>query len=109
MQMLFEGLKMGAWVRGLEQGGPKQFKKFIQPAEVVVLTTYMMNNAKLLMVSKIGEMYDPKTGRGTLGKNYAYQILPSASGFFEEQMNTFMGAGALGMTVDDFNGDNFDH
>ena len=24
-------------------------------------------------------------------------------------MNTFMGAGALGMTIDDFNGDNFDH
>src|SRR5690606_16449550 len=28
---------------------------------------------------------------------------------FEEKMNTFMGAGALGMTIDDFNGDNFDH
>ena len=53
--------------------------------------------------------YNPDTGKGTLGKNYAYQILPGAKGFFEEQMNAFMGAGALGMTIDDLNGDNFDH
>lgn len=84
-------------------------EEFIQPAESVVLTSYVMNNAKLLMVSNIGEMYDPETGRGTLGKNYCYQILPGATGYFEEQFNTFMGAGALGMSIDDFNGDNFDH
>lgn len=84
-------------------------EEFIQPAEVVVLTGYMLNNAKLLMVSKIGEQYDPDTGKGTLGKNYGYQIGPGASGFFDEQMNVFMGAGALGMTIDDYNGDNFDH
>lgn len=84
-------------------------EEFIQPAEVVALTSYMLNNAKLLMVSEIGEQYDPDTGRGTLGKNYAYQIGPGATGFFDEQMNTFMGAGALGMNIDDFNGDNFDH
>ncbi|MCW1928624.1 GMC family oxidoreductase [Bhargavaea beijingensis] len=84
-------------------------EEFIQPAETVVLTSYVMNNAKLLMVSDIGEMYDPETGRGTLGKNYCYQILPGATGFFDEQFNTFMGAGSLGMSIDDFNGDNFDH
>src|SRR5699024_1880765 len=50
-----------------------------------------------------------ETGKGTLGKNYCYQIEPEASGFFDEQMNTFMGAGALGMTIDDFNGDSFDY
>ena len=61
------------------------------------------------MVSNIGEQYDPETGKGTLGKNYCYQILPGANGYFDEQMNTFMGAGALGMTIDDFNADNFDH
>ncbi|TWT24739.1 GMC family oxidoreductase [Planomicrobium sp. CPCC 101110] len=104
-----EILKEGDKVTGVRYVDTVTFEEFIQPAEVVVLTSYMMNNAKLLMVSNIGEQYDPETGRGTLGKNYAYQILPSASGFFDEQMNTFMGAGALGMTVDDFNGDNFDH
>lgn len=84
-------------------------EEFIQPADVVVLTTYVLNNAKLLMVSNIGEQYDPQTGRGTLGRNYCYQILPGATGFFDEQFNTFMGAGALGMTIDDYNGDAFDH
>ncbi|SDH00204.1 gluconate 2-dehydrogenase alpha chain [Planococcus glaciei] len=104
-----EVMKQGDKVTGVRYFDTVSFEEFIQPAEVVVLTSYMMNNAKLLMVSKIGEQYDPETGRGTLGRNYAYQILPGASGFFDEKMNVFMGAGALGMTVDDFNGDNFDH
>lgn len=84
-------------------------EEFIQPAEVVVLTSYILNNAKLLMVSDIGEQYDPDTGRGTLGKNYCYQVNTGTTGLFDEQMNTFMGAGSLGMYMDDFNGDNFDH
>ena len=104
-----EIMKEGDRVTGVRYIDTVTFEEFIQPAEVVVLTSYVMNNAKLLMVSDIGEMYDPETGNGTLGKNYAYQILPGASGFFEEQMNTFMGAGALGMSIDDFNGDFFDH
>ena len=104
-----EIMKEGDKVTGVRYVDTVTFEEFIQPAEVVVLTSYILNNAKLLMVSQIGEQYDPNTGKGTLGKNYAYQILPGATGFFDEQMNTFMGAGALGMTVDDFNGDNFDH
>ena len=84
-------------------------EEFIQPADVVALTSYMFNNYKLLAVSDIGEQYDPETGEGTLGRNYCYQISGGATGFFEEQFNTFMGAGALGMALDDYNGDNFDH
>ncbi|WP_211653073.1 GMC family oxidoreductase [Planococcus alpniumensis] len=104
-----EVMKEGERVTGVRFIDTVTFEEFIQPAEVVVLTSYVMNNAKLLMVSEIGQMYDPETGEGSLGKNYAYQILPGASGFFDDQMNVFMGAGALGMTIDDFNGDSFDH
>ncbi|QUW20829.1 GMC family oxidoreductase [Sporosarcina sp. Marseille-Q4063] len=104
-----EVLKEGGKATGVRYIDTQTGEEFIQPAEVVVLTSYVMNNAKLLMVSGIGEMYDPDTGRGLLGKNYAYQILPGATGFFEEQMNVFMGAGSLGMTIDDLNGDNYDH
>ena len=104
-----EVIKKGNKVAGVRYIDTQTGEEFIQPAEVVVLTSYVMNNTKLLMVSGIGEMYNPETGKGTLGKNYAYQVLPGATGFFEEQMNVFMGAGALGMTIDDFNGDNFDH
>ncbi|OCA82017.1 GMC family oxidoreductase [Pseudobacillus wudalianchiensis] len=85
-------------------------EEFEQPADMIALTSYVMNNAKLLLTSKIGKPYDPNSGTGVIGKNYCYQILPGSVGFFEkEQFNTFMGAGALGATVDDFNGDNFDH
>jgi gluconate 2-dehydrogenase alpha chain len=85
-------------------------EEFIQPAEIVVLTSYVMNNSRLLLSSKLGRPYNPETGKGVIGKNYCYQILPGSTGFFdEEQFNTFMGAGALGASVDDYNGDNFDH
>src|SRR5699024_2569021 len=83
----------------------KTGKEFEQPADVVVLTSYTLNNTRLLLHSEIGEPYNPDTGEGVIGRNYCYQILAGATGFFEdEKFNTFMGAGALGATVDDFNG-----
>lgn len=85
-------------------------EEFIQPADIVALTSYVFNNYKLLAVSDIGEQYDPETEEGTLGRNYGYQLHSGATGFFEDKkFNTFMGAGALGMALDDYNGDNFDH
>ncbi|MGE7696033.1 GMC family oxidoreductase [Lysinibacillus sp. NPDC094177] len=104
-----EILKKGNKVTGVRYIDTISGEEFIQPANAVVLTSYVFNNAKLLMVSNIGERYDPATGKGTLGRNYCYQILPGAVGFFDEQYNTFMGAGSLGMSIDDYNGDNFDH
>ena len=104
-----EVLKEGDKTTGVKYIDTRTGKEYIQPADIVVLTSYVLNNAKLLMVSDIGEQYDPDTGKGTLGKNYCYQITPGASGFSDEKMNLFMGAGALGMTFDDLNGDNFDH
>ncbi|MBY0123046.1 GMC family oxidoreductase [Bacillus sp. S/N-304-OC-R1] len=104
-----EILKQGNKVTGVKYIDILTSEEIIQPADVVVLTSYVLNNAKLLMVSKIGEQYDPETGRGTLGKNYCYQLNAGSTGFFDDQMNVFMGAGALGMTLDDWNGDNFDH
>ncbi|MFB6468738.1 GMC family oxidoreductase [Cytobacillus sp. Hz8] len=85
-------------------------EEFFQPAEVVGVTSYVMNNVRLLLISKMGTPYDPNTGRGVIGKNYAYQTNGgSASGFFKKEFNLFAGAGALGASLDDFNGDNFDH
>lgn len=88
----------------------KTGEEFEQPADVVVITSYTFNNTRLLLESGIGKPYDPETVEGVIGKNYCYQILPGATGFFEDKkFNTFMGAGALGATVDDYNGNNFDH
>jgi len=71
----------------------------------------VLNNVRLLLLSDIGEPYDPETGKGVVGKNYCYQnFQANATGFFDdEQWNLYMGAGALGASIDDFNGDNFDH
>jgi gluconate 2-dehydrogenase alpha chain len=82
-----------------------------QPADLVVLCAYQFHNVRLLLLSKIGKPYEPATGTGVVGRNYAYQMLGGASLFFnkEQPMNPFVGAGASGSVMDDFDGDNFDH
>lgn len=87
-----------------------QGRTWEQPAELVILTAYALHNVHLLLVSGVGQVYDPATGQGTVGKNYAYQIVTGVDLFFDDKiLNPFIGAGALGVAVDDFNGDNFDH
>jgi gluconate 2-dehydrogenase alpha chain len=86
-------------------------REFEQPAELVILAAYALGNVHLMLLSGIGRPYDPSTGEGVVGRNYAYQIGSGATVFFDENtyMNPYMGAGALQMVIDDFNGDNFDH
>jgi gluconate 2-dehydrogenase alpha chain len=85
-------------------------KEYEQPANLVLLCAYILHNVRLLLLSKIGQPYDPVTGEGVIGKNYAYQITSSVEVFFDDKiLNPFIGAGSHGMIVDEFNGDNFDH
>lgn len=85
-------------------------EEYFQPADIVLVCAFILHNARLMMLSGIGEIYDPKTGKGTIGRNYAYQTAAVATLFFKEKnFNPFVAAGALGQTVDDFNGDAFDH
>ncbi|MHB2264519.1 GMC family oxidoreductase [Aliihoeflea sp. PC F10.4] len=87
-----------------------QGQEFEQPGELVILCGYQLSNTRLMMLSGIGEIYNPSTGRGLVGKNYTYQVMSSVGVFFDEEYtNQYIGAGALGMVVDDYNGDNFDH
>lgn len=87
----------------------QQGRVFEQPASLVICCAFAQHNVLLLLLSKIGKPYDPKTNSGVVGRNYAYQITSAVDVFFDDIMNPFMGAGALGQAVDDFNGDNFDH
>jgi gluconate 2-dehydrogenase alpha chain len=81
-----------------------------QPAAVVILTSYVFNNVRLLLLSKMGRPYDPTTGEGVVGKNYAYQVGGGGAAYFTDRtFEPFMGAGALSEVIDDFNADNFDH
>ena len=85
-------------------------REFEQPADLVFLTSYVFNNVRLMLQSGIGKPYDPVANTGVVGRNYAYQTPSSVTLFFEDKnFNSFMGAGGLGVAIDEFNGDNFDH
>src|SRR5919201_172742 len=85
-------------------------REFEQPADIVLLTSYVFNNVRLMLVSGIGKPYDPVANTGVVGRNYAYQTPSGVTLFFEDKVfNQFMAAGGLGMTIDEYNGDNFDH
>jgi gluconate 2-dehydrogenase alpha chain len=81
-----------------------------QPADLVFLASWTLSNTRLLLLSGIGTPYEPVTQKGTLGRNLTHQLhLTGSSGFFDKSLNRFMGAGAAGSMVGDFDGDNFDH
>jgi gluconate 2-dehydrogenase alpha chain len=83
-----------------------------QPADLVVLSAFQMHNVRLLLLSGIGKPYDPMSGEGLVGKNFAYQMCSLSLAHFGKnvEINPFIGAGAAGQRViDEFNSDHFDH
>ena len=79
-------------------------EEFEQPAGMVLLCAYAINNVHLMLLSGIGEPYDPATQKGVIGKNYCYQTGVNARLFFEDKyFHPFMGAGGSNVTIDDFN------
>lgn len=88
-----------------------QGREVEQPADLVIMAAYQMHNVRLLLLSGIGKPYDPKTGEGVVGKNYAYQMNGAVNVLLPKgtQLNPFIGTGAGGVSMDDLNGDQFDH
>jgi gluconate 2-dehydrogenase alpha chain len=88
-----------------------QGREFEQPAKLVIVGLFTLNNVRMLLLSKIGEPYDPATGKGVVGRNYSYQTLSAVQVFFDEKVNInpFMRSGANGTLIADFVADNFDH
>jgi gluconate 2-dehydrogenase alpha chain len=108
-------LRTGSWVRRIvhENGRATgvQFtdangEEFFQPAETVILASFTLNNVRLLYLSKIGTPYNPATEKGSLGRNLTHQIQSAFRIFFDQPLNAFMGAGALGTRFSDFDGGN---
>ena len=107
-------IQNGAWVRRVvHENGRATGVHFMdangedcfQPAEIVVLGSWTLNNVRLLYLSKIGTPYDPETRRGTLGRNLTHQVNGGgARMFFDKPLNLFMGSGALGLRFCDFDG-----
>jgi gluconate 2-dehydrogenase alpha chain len=78
-------------------------EEFEQPAGMVVLCAYAINNVHLMLLSGIGKPYDPTAQTGVIGKNYCYQTGVSATLFFEGRyFNPFMSTGGLNFRTDDF-------
>ncbi len=79
----------------------------MQPADLVVLAAWTPNSVRLLLLSEIGEPYNPVTSTGTLGKNLTHQVTSGGAGMlvFKERLNLFMGSGAVGYGIADFDGD----
>ena len=54
-----------------------------QPASLVVLSAFQLHNVRLLLLSQIGKPYNPVTGEGVVGRNYAYQMNGGVKLFFD--------------------------
>ncbi|HEY7889734.1 MAG TPA: GMC family oxidoreductase [Steroidobacteraceae bacterium] len=83
-----------------------------QPADLVLVCAYTIFNVQLLMLSNIGQRYDPVANRGVIGRNFTHQTISDVVSFFDPKkfiFNPFIASGAIGMCIDEFNGDNFDH
>jgi gluconate 2-dehydrogenase alpha chain len=88
-----------------------QGREFEQPASLFIVGMFALNNVRLLLLSGIGQPYDPNAGKGVVGRNYAYQTTSGVQVFFDEKVNInpFMRSGASGTVIADFVSDNFDH
>ena len=116
-------IRTGAWVRRIvhdasENKGSARGVIYIdangqevfQPAELIFLASWTLNNTRLLLLSGIGKAYNPGTRKGSLGRNLTHQVAFSAvTAFFEKPLNRFMGSGASGIMLSDLDGDLFDH
>lgn len=84
--------------------------EIFQPADLVVLASWTLNNTRLLLLSGIGEAYDPISGKGQVGRNLTHQAHSRGVVlFFDRPLNRFMGSGACGAAIRDLDGDCFDH
>ena len=94
----------GKRVTGVTYTNVLNGEEFEQPATIVLLCAYAINNVHLMLLSGIGTPYDPVAQKGVIGKNYCYQTGAGATLFFEgKYFNPFMNAGGSNATIDDFN------
>src|SRR6266550_2330582 len=93
----------GKRVTGVTYTNVLNGEEFEQPAGMVMLCAYAINNVHLMLLSGIGAPYDPVSQKGAIGKNYCYQTGAGATLFFEgKYFNPFMSTGGLSARVDDF-------
>ena len=86
-------------------------QEYFQPADVVVLSSFLYENTRLLLLST-SKAYPNglSNNHAQVGKNYINHIYVAYAGLYPGMhLNRFTGNGAQRITVDDWTGDNFDH
>lgn len=90
--------KTARGVTYIDENGQEVF----QPAKIVLLCSFQFQNVRLMMLSKIGQQYDPMTGEGVVGRNYAFLSNGGVTLFFKDkEFNPFATAGATGQMFND--------
>src|SRR4029079_9602349 len=74
-------------VRGVVYINRETGEELEQPADMVVLCAYAVNNVSLMLSAGIGQPYDPRTGRGVIGKNFCLQVMSAVQLFVEDEIN----------------------
>jgi gluconate 2-dehydrogenase alpha chain len=89
----------------------KSGRTYFQPAGIVILSTYIYENTRLLLLSTSKAFPNGLSNNsGQVGQHYISHLYGGATGVFPGRaLNRFSGPGAQRTTVDDWNGDNFDH
>src|SRR2546425_178355 len=85
--------------------------EYFQPADVVLLASYVYENVRVLLLSK-SKVY-PKglsNNHGQVGRHYfSHNQGASVTALFPRNLNNWYGLPAQGTAVDDWADDNFDH
>jgi gluconate 2-dehydrogenase alpha chain len=107
MRILSNDLGQATGVEYLNEHGQLQ----VQPAGVVILSTYVYENVRLLLLSSSNYFADGLANNsGQVGKNYLSQAYAGCTGFFPgKRLGLFSGAGGQAVAMDDLDGDHFDH
>ncbi|MFK8258486.1 GMC family oxidoreductase [Erwinia sp. AnSW2-5] len=87
----------------------KDGNECFQPAKIVVLSSFQFCNVRLMLLSGIGQPYNPLTEEGVVGRNYAFLSNGGATLFFKDKnFNPFATAGATGQMFNDISPGNVD-
>jgi len=97
-------------VTGVSYYGPGGADNTIE-AEIVILTTFIYDNVRLLLLSKSDKHPNGlANSSGEVGKHLMAHMMANVFVTFDDRyLNNFMGPSAQKHTIDDFNADNFDH
>jgi gluconate 2-dehydrogenase alpha chain len=97
-------------VTGVVYYGPDGSDNTIE-AELVILTTFIYDNTRLLLLSKTDKFPNGlANSSGQVGKHLMAHMMPNVYSLFDDRhVNNYMGPNAQKHTIDDFNADNFDH